>query len=351
MLTKTSFYQPAAEPILQLLHTTVQKNDGQSFSADQFLLFDIETTGLSAAHSYIYLIGCAHPTEDGWQLHQWFAENSSEEFAVLEAFLSFAAPYGLFVSFNGTGFDMPYLRKKCADYLLAPDALNKPMADLYRMLSPYKNWLGLTHIRQKDVELLMGLHRDDPYTGKELIAVYKTYQKTSHDRSDTAQKMRDMLLLHNLEDVQGMLTCLNALAFLQPFTHQYSFADAISKDKLCIFRFRLHYPVTHPLARKHKTGGIALDNRAMTVSLPVSESQTVCYYHTDYKNYVYNPVEGLLLPKQFAASFGRKHTRPATLPDCWQPVPVTPALLQNGKQATTLCDGWILWAQAMKLFS
>lgn len=351
MLTKTTLYQPASDPLPQLLHTAVHKTDEQSFSADHILLFDIETTGLSAAYSYIYLIGCAHPTEDGWQLHQWFAEKSSEEFAVLEAFLSFAAPYSLLVSFNGSGFDVPYLRKKCADYLLAPDTLDKPMADLYRMLSPYKNWLGLSHVRQKDVEQLMGLHREDPYTGKELIDVYKSYQKTSRNRSDAAEKMRDALLLHNLEDVQGMLTCIHALAFLQPFTDQYDFTDAASTDRLITFRFRLHYPVLHPLARRHKTGSIALDGNMMTVSLPVSESQTVCYYHTDYKNYVYDPVEQLLLPKQFAASFGRKHTRPATLPECRQPVPVTPALLQNGKQAAALCNSWVLWALAMKLFS
>lgn len=318
MLTKTTLYQPASGPILQLLHTAVQKKEEPLFSADHMLLFDIETTGLSASYSYIYLIGCAHPAEDGWQLHQWFAENSSEEFAVLEAFLTFAAPYNLLISFNGGGFDVPYLRKKCADYLLAPDALDKPIADLYRILSPYKNWLGLSHVRQKDVEQLMGLHREDPYTGKELIAVYKAYQRTSRNRSDEAEKMRDALLLHNLEDVQGMLTCIHALAFIQPFTDQYDFTDAESEDKLITFRFRLHYPVSRPLARRHKTGSIALDGDMMTVSLPVSESQTVCYYHSDYKNYVYDPAEGLLLPKQFAASFGRKHTRQVTLPDCWQ---------------------------------
>lgn len=367
MFTKTTFYQPEAEPLTELLYTAAPGDAGKTVSAGDILLFDIETTGLSAAHSYIYLIGCAHPikpgcshpsksgcvhpAKDGWQLHQWFAENSSEEFAVLEAFLSFAAPYNLLVSFNGNGFDLPYLRKKCADYLLAPDALKKPMADLYRMLSPYKGWLGLTHVRQKDVEQLMGLHREDPYTGKELIAVYKAYQKASHDRSDTAEKMRDALLLHNLEDVQGMLTCINAMAFLQPFTGQYDFTDTISEDNRCSFRFRLRYPAAHPLARSHQTGSITLDDRTLTVSLPVGESQTVYYYHADYKNYVYDPAEALLLPKQMAAALGQKRFWPVTLQDCRQPVPVTTALLQNGSQAAALCDSWIRWAQAMKLFS
>ena len=42
-----------------------------------FLLLDIETTGLSAEHNAVYLIGCIYHQTDGWNLIQWIGEGSS----------------------------------------------------------------------------------------------------------------------------------------------------------------------------------------------------------------------------------------------------------------------------------
>ncbi|MCD7725798.1 MAG: ribonuclease H-like domain-containing protein [Clostridiales bacterium] len=36
------------------------------------LFFDIETTGLSAETSFIFLIGCIGYEDDSWKLHQFF---------------------------------------------------------------------------------------------------------------------------------------------------------------------------------------------------------------------------------------------------------------------------------------
>ena len=54
---------------------------------DRAVFFDIETTGLKAAYSHLYLIGAAHRLRDGsWQITQWMAERPQEEAALIRTF-------------------------------------------------------------------------------------------------------------------------------------------------------------------------------------------------------------------------------------------------------------------------
>ena len=57
------------------------------FWQEDQLLFDIETTGLSAKYNTIYLIGCAYHKGSEITLLQYLAETPAEESEVLEAFL------------------------------------------------------------------------------------------------------------------------------------------------------------------------------------------------------------------------------------------------------------------------
>ena len=77
---------------------------GFSLPADT-LLFDIETTGLSADTSYLYLIGAICLEEDEPTLLQWFCDEYSEEKEVLSSFRDFIKKYARLVHYNGTGFD------------------------------------------------------------------------------------------------------------------------------------------------------------------------------------------------------------------------------------------------------
>ena len=83
---------------------------------DRILFLDIETTGLSAATSSLYLIGCAFFKDGNWQIQQWFAQSAEEEPELLKAFFSFAENYSYLIHYNGNSFDLPYLRKKLIAY-------------------------------------------------------------------------------------------------------------------------------------------------------------------------------------------------------------------------------------------
>src|SRR5574344_2023752 len=84
-----------------------------SENIEDILFIDIETTGLSARTSSLYLIGCAFFREGTWQLRQWFAEKNTEEELLLSTFLSFAAPFHTLIHFNGNRFDLPYIKTRC----------------------------------------------------------------------------------------------------------------------------------------------------------------------------------------------------------------------------------------------
>ena len=85
----------------------------------KILYFDIETTGLSAQSSYVYLIGCAYEKEQGYELTQWLCTDPSEEKELLRLFFEKASDYEVVLHYNGTGFDLPFLEKKAKRHCLS----------------------------------------------------------------------------------------------------------------------------------------------------------------------------------------------------------------------------------------
>ena len=87
--------------------------DEEIFTASS-VFFDIETTGFSPAHTSLYLIGCAYHIEQMLCIKQFFAETPEEEKEVLKQFLLLLDGFDTIITFNGIGFDIPYLKAKCS---------------------------------------------------------------------------------------------------------------------------------------------------------------------------------------------------------------------------------------------
>ena len=77
------------------------------------LFFDIETTGFSGDYASVYLIGCVWHDGNTWILTQYFAETRDAEEEVLDAFFALLRTKRILVHFNGNGFDIPFLTKRC----------------------------------------------------------------------------------------------------------------------------------------------------------------------------------------------------------------------------------------------
>ena len=186
---------------------------GKGIGCDRYglLFIDIETTGLSPKTSEIYLIGIAYCEEDKLKVRQYFAEDPSEEKEMLEAFSSFLLPYEKIIHYNGDRFDIPFLKARYEKHLLPDPFEGRGSVDLYRLIRPYKNILGLPDGKQKSVEKFLGINREDEYDGGKLIPVYREY---AVNRGDEEKRL---LLLHNSDDVKGMTQLLPIMYYLTFF--------------------------------------------------------------------------------------------------------------------------------------
>lgn len=241
---------------------------------EDVLFFDIETTGLSARSAGLYLIGILTYTDKNWTLLQYFCEDVADEPAVLQAFFELLCTKKILISYNGDGFDIPFLRHMVEQYgLHAPrphhstaprdrvDCLDtdsstiadtRPLYsfdtvesfDLFKKFRPLKHLLGLPDLKLKSCERFLGIDREDRFTGGELIEVYFEWQKTK------APALLDTLLLHNAEDIANLPNLLPLLRY-RSLPH----SD---------FQLRAHECL--------KDGGTPLVHLSFTLLLPMSPS-------------------------------------------------------------------------------
>ena len=108
------------------------------------IFFDIETTGFSPARTDLYLIGCATRRGSLLCIDQFFSENAADQKNVLSAFLDLLSGYDTILTFNGIGFDIPYLKAKCKTLHLSDPFDAHSYIDLYKEVSRFKFLFALT---------------------------------------------------------------------------------------------------------------------------------------------------------------------------------------------------------------
>lgn len=174
---------------------------------EEMLLFDIETTGLKKETTQVYLIGCAWYEDGIWMLRQYLTENAGDEYDILQDFTAFADRFRVLVHFNGDGFDIPYLKYKCEYYGIGSGFAGHESFDIYRKAKKARRLLGLSSMSQRSIEQFLGIERDDQYSGGVLIPFYFEFEKTGSEDS------KELLLLHNHDDLQGMLRIMPILSY------------------------------------------------------------------------------------------------------------------------------------------
>ena len=174
---------------------------------EDVLFFDIETTGLSARSAGLYLIGMLTYTDKKWTLLQYFCEDVADEPAVLQAFFDLLRTKKTLISYNGDGFDIPFLRHMLEQYGLPYSFDAVESFDLFKKFRPLKRLLNLPDLKLKSCERFLGIDREDRFTGGELIEVYFEWQKTK------VPAQLDTLLLHNAEDIANLPNLLPLLRY------------------------------------------------------------------------------------------------------------------------------------------
>lgn len=200
--------------------------------------FDIETTGLSPDRSKLILAGIACCEGNTVIAKQILAEDTSEEPEVITEVLKELRGFDMVVTYNGKRFDMPFLLKRAQKNRIHISEALPYNLDLYpavRSFSPLKAMLP--DLKQKTVESFTGLWetRADEISGAESVELYYYYAGTKDE------KIRDVILLHNRDDILQLSRLLKVLDRCD--LNRYIYANGLPAGRLIIDKIRAgrHY--------------------------------------------------------------------------------------------------------------
>ena len=283
------------------------------------LFFDIETTGFSPASTFVYLIGCARRVENQIIIDQYFAESKEDEIRILQYFLKLMEQYKTLITFNGIGFDIPYLKAKCEHYQLAETFADKEYLDLFKIVSSLKFLLKLPNYKQKSIEAFLGIERKDTFSGGELIQVYEEYVK------HRSENQMFFLKQHNYEDVLGMLDLLPILSYKNFFMGGFSITDIASntyrdfegnEQKELIFTLKNDIAVPKRVSYCYQDFYLICNEKISKLSVHLYEGE-LKFFFENYKDYFYLPVEDIAIHKDVASFVNKDYRKKATASTCY----------------------------------
>lgn len=286
---------------------------------EKLLFVDIETTGFTARSSYLYLIGCAYYSNGYFRTIQYLAESYEQEIDILKAFFEFAKDYDTLIHYNGNNFDLPYLLQKCQQYELPYDFEDKNGIDLYKRISPLRHILKLPSCKQKAVEAFMEVDRKDAFSGGELIGIYHDYVKNPSEFS------RNSLLLHNEDDLKGMLQILPMLAYYDMFNEELrvkkaaanTYNDYQGQDRSeLVLELELNRSIPKGINASANGCYIKAEGSSCNIKVPIY-TEEMKYFYSNYKDYYYLPEEDLALHKSVATFVDKDQRTSATAATCY----------------------------------
>ena len=279
---------------------------------EEILFFDIETTGLKKESTQVYLIGCAFFEDENWKIRQYLAESALDEREIMENFCEFAGKFSTLMHFNGDGFDIPYLAYKAEYYDLELDFDRFQSIDIYRLSKPLKKILGLERMNQKSLEGFLKIGREDLYGGGALIPVYYDYERTGDQRSE------ELLLLHNHDDVQGMLQLVSILRYSVILEGEFTFSGFERIENTAVFNYRLMDPLPRGFECGPDKNGIMIcaEQDLLQINIPIYEGEAKLPL-PDVENYYYLPAEDCVIHKDVAGFVDKSHRKKATKKNCF----------------------------------
>lgn len=302
---------------------------------ERIVFFDIETTGLSTKNAALYLIGLVSYEDGAWTLTQFFAENMFEEADLLTAFfdvLNTKKKLGrvFCFSYNGDGFDIPFIKNCIRQYRLNYDFAGIVSVDMIKLIRPYKKLLGLTDCKLKTVEKLCGIFREDKYNGGELIYVYEEYLRLAAMSEDSCEytdmnlKLKDKLLytllLHNAEDIADMPFIMGILGYEALIKGAFSITGSDISDGCWDIRARLEIALPEGIYAEGSGITVSIgeeDKHLLNIAVQLFNGE-LKYFFADYKNYYYLPAEDYAIHKSVGEFVDRKARKQATARTCYQ---------------------------------
>lgn len=284
------------------------------YALEDLLFFDIETTGFSADTSYLYLIGCIYYENNSLHLIQWFSENIKEEEKVITSFFNFVKAYKVLLHYNGSGFDIPYIQKKCFLLKLPYSFDNVVSFDIYKKIYPYKKIFNLPNLKQKTIEQFLKIYRKDTFSGGDLIEVYQSFigkrglenlkklkeKQLPSDKPSESEILLHALLLHNEDDIKGLVLISPILTYVDIFEKPFQITNVSINDNTLKIEFEIVSSVSKPILYKLDNIRLYVNDSHGTISIDIYEGE-LKHYYDNYKDYYYLPAEDKAIHKSVAA--------------------------------------------------
>lgn len=322
----------------------------EPYNLEDILLFDIETTGLSASSSFLYLIGCAYYKNNTWHLIQWLADDMNSEVALLSSFFQLASTYKRLIHFNGSGFDIPYILKKCRHHNLTYVFDSLESYDIYKKLLPFKKLLPLKNLKLKTIEEFLNVEQIDCYTGEQLIPIYSNFlgriqyerlHEAVHNKFNSAnisrsykndisefeipssKQLQEILLLHNSEDIKGLLRVANILYYTNLFQINTKDCTIIENNFISDYwKITLNIPFTlstnvtwqSPISNKYII--ISAAGNELTIHIPLIQGE-LKFFYDNFKDYYYLPKEDMAIHKNVAQFVDKEYRVKAKAFNCY----------------------------------
>lgn len=297
---------------------------------DKIAFFDIETTGFAADFTYLYLIGCVYYKASSFHMIQWFSEGISEESLLITSFFEFLKSYEVLVHYNGSGFDIPYLLRKCSTLKLDYSFDDIISVDLYKKITPYKKIFKLANYKQKTIEAFLKIQREDLCDGGDLIQVYQSYLGKKHlemlrntRNSESIEKLPSQagellhqLLLHNMDDIKGLVGICSILFYVDMFEKPIRILLAGVEGDVFTIRFELSSSLPVRIRFGNNLEFVTAHNTTATLSIPIFEGQ-LKYFYDNYKDYYYLPEEDTAIHKSLANFVDKDYREKAKPSTCY----------------------------------
>lgn len=292
----------------------------KNITQENSLFFDIETTGLSAKSSFVYLIGCAYFEGSQWFLIQWFGKSKASESKIISAFIEFSKNYKTLISYNGLGFDIPFLKNKCNSLGIAHSFDHMKHIDLYKIIMPYKKFLKLNDLKQKSIEEFLSIYRTDSYDARQLIAIYFDNLQNPSD------ELLKALLLHNHDDIEGLLSILPIISYQYLFNGIFSietiminFDDFVNSklENEIIFQLNLPFPVPKKLSYQFDSFYLIANQYTVKIKAEIFYGE-LKFFYKNYKDYYYLPAEDTAIHKSVASYVDRDFRIKSKASNCYR---------------------------------
>ncbi len=284
---------------------------------DNITLFDIETTGLSAKSSYVYLIGYMKNEGGKAVLTLLFAENYSEEKELVKTFLDSLKDGNTLVHYNGAGFDIPYINQKIKRHCLGKELCVSETVDLYKYLIKVKKYLSLPNLKLKTVEKAAGYARTDTFDGGELIEVYaelvgmiRLYQITK--KQETREKidaLESVILLHNTEDILGLYEVFKKTNFTSAVSGKIAPKIDINSYEVSAYFDVPLFPSVFELSLKNMYIMNSKDSTELV--FPILDTELKLFFE-NYKDYTFVLDKGIALHNSCVSGIAKENKKKCT---------------------------------------